>query len=43
MPRYNGQFNEAETILKNLLADYEDHFQVRKKIDQVFGMLQADK
>ena len=38
-----GKTNEAETILKNLLADYEDHFQVRKKIDQVFGMLQADK
>ena len=38
-----GKTNEAETILKNLLVDYEDHFQVRKKIDEVFGMLQAEK
>ena len=34
---------EGEAILNNLLTDYEGNFEVRQKIDQVFGLIQAGK
>ncbi len=39
----DGNHSKAESILNNLLKDYEDHFEVRQKIDQVFGLIQAGK